>query len=126
MGRLSERLNRHALIGLDTAVFIYHFEANPRYLPLTQELLMGVQAGQRRLETAATKGAKSACADWPELSEGVGAGRLRVVCCREFIRQSPSPQSPSVPILPTNHSAHGVLSAARYKPSPRIRCLCSP
>ena len=46
MGRLSERLNRHALIGLDTAVFIYHFEANPRYLPLTQELLMGVQAGQ--------------------------------------------------------------------------------
>ena len=79
MGRLSERLNRHALIGLDTAVFIYHFEANPRYLPLTQELLMGVQAGQRRLETAATKGAKSACADWPELSEGVGAGRLRVV-----------------------------------------------
>ena len=26
--------------------FIYHFEANPRYLPLTQELLMGVQAGQ--------------------------------------------------------------------------------
>jgi hypothetical protein len=26
-------------IGLDTSVFIYHLEAHPRYLPLTQEVL---------------------------------------------------------------------------------------
>jgi len=46
MGRLSERLASHAIIGLDTAIFIYHLEAHPRYLALTQELLAGVQAGQ--------------------------------------------------------------------------------
>jgi predicted nucleic acid-binding protein len=46
MGRLRERLASHAVIGLDTAIFIYHLEAHPRYLPLTQELLAGVQAGQ--------------------------------------------------------------------------------
>jgi predicted nucleic acid-binding protein len=46
MGHLSQRLASHAVIGLDTAIFIYHLEAHPRYLPLTQELLAGVQAGQ--------------------------------------------------------------------------------
>jgi predicted nucleic acid-binding protein len=46
VGRISERLADHAVIGLDTSIFIYHFEAHPRYLPLTQELLTGVQAGQ--------------------------------------------------------------------------------
>lgn len=46
MGRLSERLASHAVIGLDTAIFIYHLEVHPRYLPLTQELLAGIQAGQ--------------------------------------------------------------------------------
>jgi len=46
MGRLTDRLKGHTVIGLDTPVFIYHLEAHPRYLPLTQELLIGVQAGQ--------------------------------------------------------------------------------
>lgn len=46
MGHLSERLASHTVIGLDTAIFIYHLEAHPRYLPLTQELLAGVQAGR--------------------------------------------------------------------------------
>ncbi|MCC7353311.1 MAG: PIN domain-containing protein [Anaerolineae bacterium] len=46
MGRLSERLTGHAFLGLDTSVFIYHLEAHPRYLPLTQELLTGIQSGQ--------------------------------------------------------------------------------
>lgn len=40
------RLAEHTVIGLDTAVFIYHLEAHPRYLPLTQKLLTGVQAGR--------------------------------------------------------------------------------
>jgi predicted nucleic acid-binding protein len=45
MGRLTDRLKEHTVIGLDTPVFIYHLEAHPRYLPLTTELLTGVQAG---------------------------------------------------------------------------------
>ena len=45
MGRLTDRLKGHIVIGLDTPVFIYHLEAHPRYLPLTQELLAGVQVG---------------------------------------------------------------------------------
>jgi len=46
VGRISERLVDHTFIGLDTPIFIYHLEAHARYLPLTQELLAGVQAGQ--------------------------------------------------------------------------------
>ncbi len=47
MERLRERLGGHAVIGLDTCIFIYHLEAHPRYQPLTQELLAGVQAGRQ-------------------------------------------------------------------------------
>jgi predicted nucleic acid-binding protein len=46
MGKLSERLADHRAIGLDTSVFIYHLEAHTRYLPLTQELLSGIQVGR--------------------------------------------------------------------------------
>jgi predicted nucleic acid-binding protein len=46
MRRLIDRLKGHAAIGLDTPVFIYHLEAQPRYLPLTQELFAEVQAGE--------------------------------------------------------------------------------
>jgi predicted nucleic acid-binding protein len=41
-----KQLVNHNIVGLDTGIFIYHFEAHPRYLPLTQKLLTGVQAGQ--------------------------------------------------------------------------------
>jgi predicted nucleic acid-binding protein len=41
-----ERLAAHTTLGLDTSVFIYHVEAHPRYLPLTQALLASVQAGR--------------------------------------------------------------------------------
>lgn len=43
---LHQRLAGHTVIGLDTSVFIYHLEAHPRYLPLTQDLLTGVQDGR--------------------------------------------------------------------------------
>lgn len=33
------RLAGHTVLGLDTCVFIYHFEAHPHYLPYTQALL---------------------------------------------------------------------------------------
>jgi len=52
MAHLSERLADHAVVGLDTAIFIYHLEAHPRYQPLTQELLAGIQAGRQRAVTS--------------------------------------------------------------------------
>ena len=52
MGLLSERLNSHRVLGLDTSVFIYHIEAHPVYLPLTQEVLTGVQAGNWQAVTS--------------------------------------------------------------------------
>jgi predicted nucleic acid-binding protein len=52
MDRLSERLADHAVIGLDTNVFIYHLEAHPRYQLLTQELLAGIQAGRQTAVTS--------------------------------------------------------------------------
>jgi len=48
MGRLTERLGSFSIIGLDTAIFIYHFEENPAYLPLTRELLSSIESGQRK------------------------------------------------------------------------------
>jgi predicted nucleic acid-binding protein len=50
--RFRRQLAGHAIIGLDTSVFIYHLEAHPRYQPLTQELLAGVQAGRQAAVTS--------------------------------------------------------------------------
>jgi predicted nucleic acid-binding protein len=52
MERFRERLAQHAVMGLDTVIFIYHLEAHPRYLPLTRELLSGVEAGRQRAITS--------------------------------------------------------------------------
>lgn len=52
MHPLPDWLAGHQLIGLDTAVFIYHLEANPRYLPLTTAVLNAVQTGQCRAVTS--------------------------------------------------------------------------
>ncbi|MBN1936320.1 MAG: type II toxin-antitoxin system VapC family toxin [Anaerolineae bacterium] len=46
MGRLDERLAAHKTLGLDCCIFIYHVEAHPGYLPLTRELLDGVESGR--------------------------------------------------------------------------------
>lgn len=46
MGRLTALLRDHKRMGLDTSIFIYHLERHPRYFPLTQELLSGVEAGK--------------------------------------------------------------------------------
>ncbi len=48
MGRLIERLRPFSMVGLDTAIFIYHFEENPAYLPLTRELFSSVEIAKRR------------------------------------------------------------------------------
>jgi predicted nucleic acid-binding protein len=52
MEHLRERLADHAVIGLDTAIFIYQLENHPRYRPLTQELLGGIQAGRQTAVTS--------------------------------------------------------------------------
>ncbi len=46
MARIETALAAHPVIGLDTAIFIYHFEAHPTYLPLTTAILNRVQAGE--------------------------------------------------------------------------------
>jgi predicted nucleic acid-binding protein len=46
MANLQHRLEAHQLIGLDTSIFIYHLEANPKYLPLTRTILKYVESGQ--------------------------------------------------------------------------------
>jgi predicted nucleic acid-binding protein len=53
MERFNERLASHTIVGLDTSVFIYHLEAHPTYIPLTNELLNGVQSGQWLAVTSA-------------------------------------------------------------------------
>jgi predicted nucleic acid-binding protein len=52
MATLEQRLKAHTLIGLDTAIFIYHFEANVRYLALTSLILSGVHAGVQNAITS--------------------------------------------------------------------------
>lgn len=52
MGKLSTALNSYTTIGLDTSVFIYHLESHPNYLPLTQELLEGIEQGKWRAVTS--------------------------------------------------------------------------
>jgi predicted nucleic acid-binding protein len=48
MGGLSERLGSISVVGLDTSIFIYHFESHPRYFQLTQEIFSGIEAGLRK------------------------------------------------------------------------------
>jgi predicted nucleic acid-binding protein len=52
MGNISSQLKNHAIIGLDTSIFIYHLEANPQYLPLTTHILNAVQSGQLQAVTS--------------------------------------------------------------------------
>ncbi|VAW40307.1 hypothetical protein MNBD_CHLOROFLEXI01-1085 [hydrothermal vent metagenome] len=45
MDRIRQRLANHSLIALDSAIFIYHFEAHSTYFPLTQTILEMVSDG---------------------------------------------------------------------------------
>lgn len=46
MAAIAKALGDHTLVGLDTSVFIYHFEAHPDYLPLTQAVFAGIERGR--------------------------------------------------------------------------------
>ena len=52
MGRISLTLPPASILGLDTSILIYHFEAHPLYSPLTDELLSGVEAGRWKAVTS--------------------------------------------------------------------------
>jgi predicted nucleic acid-binding protein len=71
VGRLNERLAEHAIIGLDTSVFIYHLEAHPTYQPLTQELLEGVQSGQWQAVTSTITIMELTIPAWRQSKEAV-------------------------------------------------------
>lgn len=46
MDRITQQLANYPVIGLDTSIFIYHFEAHPRYQCLTSLILEGVENGK--------------------------------------------------------------------------------
>ena len=46
MGRLREKLIGADIVGLDTSIFIYHLEANPIYVPLTNTVFENLEAGK--------------------------------------------------------------------------------
>lgn len=46
MGQLSERIKPYTILGLDTSVFIYHFEKHSQYVHLTRELFFGIESGK--------------------------------------------------------------------------------
>lgn len=71
MGRLTERLAAHSLICLDTPIFIYHLEAHPAYLALTQELLAGVETGRWRAVTSTITVMELTVPAWQQNREAV-------------------------------------------------------
>ena len=50
--RLSQILKLHALIGLDSCVFVYHLESHPRYSELTAPLFQWIELGKLRAVTS--------------------------------------------------------------------------
>jgi predicted nucleic acid-binding protein len=48
MDWLTKRLRSIPVVGLDTAIFIYHFENNPTYLPLTRVLFSSIEMGEQK------------------------------------------------------------------------------
>jgi len=45
MKALQDLLKNHAVIGLDTSIFIYHLEDHPRYSPLTEIIFNALEKG---------------------------------------------------------------------------------
>ena len=45
MGSLGDKLRSTGLVGLDSAIFIYHFEEHPRYQGLCTEVFDAMEAG---------------------------------------------------------------------------------
>jgi len=50
--RLRRELFRHPVVGLDTMVFIYQYEDNPTYAPLTDAVFEAVETGRVKAVTS--------------------------------------------------------------------------
>ncbi len=50
---LPKQLAAYPVFGLDTSIFIYHLEAHPAYLPVTQEIFTCIAGGQKQAVTSA-------------------------------------------------------------------------
>lgn len=48
MVNIRRRVARHALVGLDTSIWIYHFDGHPRYAKIVRQILEAVKAGRPR------------------------------------------------------------------------------
>ncbi|HUW13017.1 MAG TPA: type II toxin-antitoxin system VapC family toxin [Anaerolineae bacterium] len=59
------------MLGLDTAIFIYHFEAHPRYQPLTQVVLRSVESGRHTAATSTITLMELTVQPWQVGREGV-------------------------------------------------------
>ena len=46
MDKFSKRLAKAKVIGLDTSLFIYFLEPNPRYAPLAEITINGIEEGK--------------------------------------------------------------------------------
>jgi predicted nucleic acid-binding protein len=48
MKRFQDILKNHPVIGVDTSLFIYHFEDHPRYAPLTEIVFSALEKGANK------------------------------------------------------------------------------
>ena len=48
MKRFQDILKNHPVIGVDTSLFIYHFEDHPRYAPLTEIIFSTLEKGANK------------------------------------------------------------------------------
>ena len=74
MDGLREQLSGHERIGLDTSIFIYHFEAHPKYQPLAETILTGVAAGNWQAVTSAFTLMELTVQPWRENRPNVARG----------------------------------------------------
>lgn len=77
MKKLLDVLKRHPIIGLDTSIFIYHLEDNPRYSPLTEIIFSSI-------ESKTSKGITSYLTLMEILTKPKAAGSLEVARDYEY------------------------------------------
>ncbi|HJW91557.1 MAG TPA: PIN domain-containing protein [Anaerolineales bacterium] len=71
MGKLTDRLAGQVLICRDTPIFIHQLEGNQAYLPLTQEILSGVESGRWQAITSTITLMELTVPSWREKREEI-------------------------------------------------------
>ncbi len=77
----SEIVKKYKAIALDTQPFIYHFQENPTYLPLTQALFEAIESGE-------TKGSTSVITLMEVLVKPKADGNIKAVDEYKFVLQT--------------------------------------